>query len=636
MTDSRDTIKEFLIRIGIDVDEAKVRNALANMEKVSLELTAMAAAAVAAAAAVTKAVASTASSFEKLYYQSQRTGTSANNLKALGFAASQLGSSVEEAGAAVENLSKKFRDSPGYAAQLKALGVDMSGDNAARLVSFMDRLAQMPAMRRNAYLQAYGFDEKLFYAIENPQFRKEFDGYLKRLKEAGLNADNAGKGGARFMQSIRGLGTELRTIWDAAAEKIFEQYGDVFKDLDDYLRAHAKEIAEAIAKIVGKILKLVRAIVKALPKIDDFVERIGGWNVALGALAAVLAARVLPGLARLSALLVELVGIQMPAWFLAMLGIPGILAGGLFFGSTTGLNEGEDELGRQRDIARGGNGIPKDGRTWWQRTMPKWLGGKDAPGFGDGSHVSSGGPAGGPRNSYFTKENADALRATAARLGTTPEDLATVIGYETGGRFSPSIWGGKGGNYMGLIQFGPTERQKYGASQDQTFAEQLGAVERYLKDRGFKPGMGILDLYSTINAGRPGRYGASDGNGTVRSHVARMIAERSAQARAFLASGGSQLAWPNLPSFVGPANAAEALRNPFGNLPSRDLFKTAPIGAPSVSNSWKTSSTTYAPTQTVTVHVDGAASPTDTANAVAGNLRRAGSDLVRNMTPVAA
>jgi len=44
----------------------------------------------------------------------------------------------------------------------------------------------------------------------------------------------------------------------------------------------------------------------------------------------------------------------------------------------------------------------------------------------------------------------------------------------------------------------------------------------FLNARGFKPGMGLLDLYSTVNAGSPGRYKASDGNGTVESHVAAM------------------------------------------------------------------------------------------------------------------
>ena len=130
---------------------------------------------------------------------------------------------------------------------------------------------------------------------------------------------------------------------------------------------------------------------------------------------------------------------------------------------------------------------------------------RGAVGGGDrGGHAGGGTGSPGKPNANFTAENAKALRESAARLGTTPEDLATVIGYETIGTFSPSKWGGAGGRYMGLIQFGPPERAQYGANENQTFKEQLGAVERYLKDRGFKPGMGLKDLYSTILAGKPG------------------------------------------------------------------------------------------------------------------------------------
>ena len=133
----------------------------------------------------------------------------------------------------------------------------------------------------------------------------------------------------------------------------------------------------------------------------------------------------------------------------------------------------------------------------------------------------------------------DALIASAGRLGTSPVDLGTVISYETGGTFSPSIRGGAGNRHIGLIQFGGPEQRQYGASQDQSFGEQLGAVERYLTDRGFKPGMGLLDLYSTINAGRPGRYNASDaGNGgapgTVADKVNGQMASHRAKASAFL------------------------------------------------------------------------------------------------------
>lgn len=125
----------------------------------------------------------------------------------------------------------------------------------------------------------------------------------------------------------------------------------------------------------------------------------------------------------------------------------------------------------------------------------------------------------------ITQEDLAYLRQAAARYGYTPEnaaDLQRVINYESSGR--PDVWGGKGGKYYGLLQFGGPERAKYGVDTVHPSAQnQIDAAFRFLGDRGFKPGMGLLDLYSTINAGSPGHYNASDRPGmTVAKHVAAM------------------------------------------------------------------------------------------------------------------
>src|SRR6185295_20343559 len=101
----------------------------------------------------------------------------------------------------------------------------------------------------------------------------------------------------------------------------------------------------------------------------------------------------------------------------------------------------------------------------------------------------------------MSPEIANAIIASAKRLGADPVDLATVISFETGGRFSPSVWGGKNNNHLGILQFGGPEREKYGVHEGQSFGDQMVSAENYLRDRGYKAGMGLADLYSTVNAG---------------------------------------------------------------------------------------------------------------------------------------
>ncbi|PZR93189.1 MAG: hypothetical protein DI537_11385 [Stutzerimonas stutzeri] len=147
---------------------------------------------------------------------------------------------------------------------------------------------------------------------------------------------------------------------------------------------------------------------------------------------------------------------------------------------------------------------------------------------------------------------ADAIRDAASKLGINPLDLGTAISYETAGTFDPWKAGPttQWGQHRGLIQWGEPQRQRYGVYQGMPVEEQLNSVVNYLRDAGVKPGMGLLDVYSAINAGRVGRYGASDANnggapGTVQDKVERQMGGHRQKAEALLGGGGPYL--QNLP-----------------------------------------------------------------------------------------
>jgi hypothetical protein len=139
------------------------------------------------------------------------------------------------------------------------------------------------------------------------------------------------------------------------------------------------------------------------------------------------------------------------------------------------------------------------------------------------------------------------LIAGAQARGLDPIDVATAISYETGGRFDPMIAGPttRWGTHRGLIQFGEPQARKHGAdfsSPDAAWRSQLdpdtGAVWRYLEGAGVRPGMGLPEIYSAINAGAVGRMNASDAHnggapGTVADKVAGMGPHRE-KAAAFL------------------------------------------------------------------------------------------------------
>ena len=120
-----------------------------------------------------------------------------------------------------------------------------------------------------------------------------------------------------------------------------------------------------------------------------------------------------------------------------------------------------------------------------------------------------------------------AFLQTSSNLGLDPYEFGALVHQESG--FNPNIVGGEGGNYYGLIQFGIPERTEAGLDPKKignyTIAEQMPHVEKWLRGRGFKTGMGIDQAYATILAGNPNaNMNSQDSFGTsVNSSVPKFL-----------------------------------------------------------------------------------------------------------------
>lgn len=153
------------------------------------------------------------------------------------------------------------------------------------------------------------------------------------------------------------------------------------------------------------------------------------------------------------------------------------------------------------------------------------------------------------------------LLQSAQTLGMDPLDLATIISFETGGSFNPTQAGPttQWGQHRGLIQFGEPQAQQYGVDWNNPVASQLGpqgAVVNYFQGNGWQPGMGLLDAYSIVNAGAPGRYNASDAAnggtwGSVADKVNHQFGPHREKAAAFLGGDFAAPASTQMPGING-------------------------------------------------------------------------------------
>ncbi|MBX9489991.1 transglycosylase SLT domain-containing protein [Yersinia enterocolitica] len=253
-----ETIKDFLVSLGFDLDEAGEKKFSAVVAGVTANVLKMGAVVEGAALAVVGFTTKIASGLDKVYFASQRTGASVAGIKALGYAASQLGVDAASAQGSLESLARFIRNSPGAEGFLNRLGIQTRSangnmrDTSAIFTGLSAKLSSMPYYRANQYAQMLSIDENTLMAM-----RKGLGGftadYRSMLKATGFDSDKAAVQSNKFMTSMRGL----TSLLGMARDKIGADLAGGLSGSIDTLR---KRIIDNFPKIEGMITRVIKAI----------------------------------------------------------------------------------------------------------------------------------------------------------------------------------------------------------------------------------------------------------------------------------------------------------------------------------------------------------------------------------------
>lgn len=266
-----DTIKDFLISLGFDVDEAGSRKFESVMTGATVNAIKLGAAVEGAALAIVGYTTKIASSLDKLYWQTQRTGAMANNIRAIGYAFSQSGGSIEGFNGTLENLARFLRSTPGGEGFLRNLGIqtrDANGNlrDTAELVTLVgDKLAKMPYYRANQYAQILGIDENTLLAMRRgvAGFTADYQGMLKAT---GFDSQKAAEQSNRFMTQMTGL----TSLFGIMRDKIGSNLAG---GLAGNLESLRKNILLNFPKIEGMITAVLKKVLSLADSIMTFVYR---------------------------------------------------------------------------------------------------------------------------------------------------------------------------------------------------------------------------------------------------------------------------------------------------------------------------------------------------------------------------
>lgn len=282
MSGNADTIKDFLVSLGFDIDQAGANKFEAVLKGVTANVLKVGAVVEGAALSIVGFTTQIANGLDKIYWASQRTGASVQGIKALGYAASQTGASAESAMSSLEGLAGFMRSNPGAEGFLNRLGVqtrDASGkmrDTAAIFTGVGQKLNNMPYYRAKQYAQMLGIDENTLMAMRRGMGQLSSE-YALTAKRIGFNAESAAKQSNIFMTSMRNLTMTLGQAKDKIGSNLA---GGLAGSIDNFRRQildNWPKIEAVITKIIKGILWAGDAITRVLWRTGQAVEGVIAW-----------------------------------------------------------------------------------------------------------------------------------------------------------------------------------------------------------------------------------------------------------------------------------------------------------------------------------------------------------------------
>ncbi|ENE3315282.1 transglycosylase SLT domain-containing protein [Escherichia coli] len=267
MSGNADTIKDFLVSLGFDIDQAGANKFEAVLKGVTANVLKVGAVVEGAALSIVGFTTQIANGLDKIYWASQRTGASVQGIKALGYAASQTGASAESAMSSLEGLAGFMRSNPGAEGFLNRLGVqtrDASGkmrDTAAIFTGVGQKLNNMPYYRAKQYAQMLGIDENTLMAMRRGMNGFTAD-YQSMLQKTGFNADKAAVQSNKFMTSMRGLTSLFGIMRDKIGSNLAGGLAGSLDSLRRRILDNFPKIEETLTRVINGVIWLANAFTR--------------------------------------------------------------------------------------------------------------------------------------------------------------------------------------------------------------------------------------------------------------------------------------------------------------------------------------------------------------------------------------
>lgn len=306
MSGNSEVIKEFLVGLGFDVDEAGLKNFFGNVGLATAKVTALGVAVTAAAGFITAFVTGVASELDTIADLSARVNASATEILELGHVASLTDSSLEAAMSSYDGLSKAagaaFMGIGRSKIVFDTMGISVRDQNgklkntSVLMQEIGDKIKGLEKGRQLAVLSKLGIDPTMVQALTGnvAELREEF---ALVYRTAGINADQAAQSSSDFTDSLTRLNFVMDAIRKSVALKFMGQLQIGIDSLRKYLVSNMPQIIASIEPVIAMVLRIAEsfisiatriggALMGILKWIGEVNDATGGWGIVVAGLIA--------------------------------------------------------------------------------------------------------------------------------------------------------------------------------------------------------------------------------------------------------------------------------------------------------------------------------------------------------------
>lgn len=280
-----EVLKEFLARLGFQVDQASYSKFNASLASSTVRMAAFGAVVQAAGAAIWAGVYKVAEGQKELLQASERTGVSVERLQELQYVAEQTGASAASLVSSLKGLQQAMAGATigqGGLATFARLGIrikDANGklrDTSEVLADVGEKVKKLDRPRAQMFLGQLGIDPELLEMMTQ-DVSGLTEAYREMYRVSGVDAQKAAEDSKDFVNAVKSIKTVFGLVAKSVAFSFIGKMGEDIERLKKRVTENFAKISNTFRVILGVVMRIASAFGELSVRIMKWVGDIVEW-----------------------------------------------------------------------------------------------------------------------------------------------------------------------------------------------------------------------------------------------------------------------------------------------------------------------------------------------------------------------